>query len=339
MPKRIRSEDAPVGLLAVRLTANATLDQFLDLKSISNLRASCNTLSNQYSPGAVHALWVRQEIKDPAAIMGSPGLTVKGATLLQGLYKFTAPTVRKACPNIFTRASESGDFELAKWYTATYGIAGLMKEGHNYKEIAIDGIGLARSACNQGHLDFVMWLFELLGIVLTDAHCWSSLIEDAIHSRNVAMADWIYQRCPPCAATKRVMRRANISVLRHRQWTSLQTIINNNDVKMMAWAKSAFSCSQEWLNEIVITCFMLTTGIDVARYILQQCGPLGRGPNAEKLRMIYAQGPSAATIVCPLPEEPEDSVYNPDDSFEMGDLPNLSPEERRALDESDARLH
>ena len=345
MPKRARNEDTPPrqpnkqisGLLTVRLTAGASLDLFLDLRSIANLRASCLGLSDQYDPQAVPALWTSREIKDPGAVLDNPNMTVRGAALLQKIYKFTAAEARKACCGIFTRASETGDFELAKWYTGMYSIAGLLKEINNY-EIAFDPIILTTTACRQGHLPFIEWLFETLAIEL-NCHDWSSLISIAVASRSVRMADWFRSRCPPHARTKRVFRRGQLNFIGYCRQELPLIISANDDVEMMMWAKSAFAYTREGLNEIAMKCLLFGDEFKVAQYLLRDCGPIGRGPHALKIRELYEGNPRMSTNLCPLPEEPEDSVYDPASDVDPDLLPEVSPEELARLDELDAFIH
>ena len=46
-----------------------------------------------------------------------------------------------------------------------------------------------------------------------------------------------------------------------------------------------------------------------------------------------------STNLCPLPEEPEDSVYDPASDVDPDLLPEVSPEELARLDELDAFIH
>lgn len=323
MPKRFRSdcERTGRGLLSVRFTANAALDGFLDLKSMSNLRASCHILHEQYDPDAVPILWAHQ-IVDPAYVLGNPNQTVQGAALLQNLYKFTASGARPSCFGIFTRASLSGDFQLAEWYASTYGVAGLAVG----RAIMFDPIKLIEAGCERGHLAFVRWLTGLFDLELT-VHYWSTLMQRAASS-GVAMVKWVNELCPSEAATARFANYWRMSVLRATQRAVLLTIVERADVEMMRWAREAFACSRERLNMVVADALALRGRNEIARYILQHYGPIGRGPEAERIRGRYALWPTLATIVCPLPEEPEDSVFVPDDAADMELLPELLPEER-----------
>lgn len=318
---RSPAKAARCGIETVRQTAHSTTDQYLDLYSVANLRACSSTLHEQYSPETAPTLWRGLTLADPAATFLRKNMTRVGVEVIHRRFQFKLRDIRQVVGQLFHRASADGKLGVVQWYAEQFGAAGLLADNNIHGSVCVINVERTTArACRHGHIEFISWVFDLLGLEIDAPHRWQTMMREACKGGHTAMLDWIYQQRTPKMSTTPALRGARIGVVRHVQQDVIWSACRKQDVAVIEWAVKAFEYSRERINKIVaMDCLLFGIQGELVRHLVMDYGPLGRGPNAERIRHMFAN-PAYVAYYGALPAEPEypeDSKYEPEPEDEL----------------------
>jgi len=304
----------------------SVVDLYLDLSSLANLTASSWTLRKQYDLGAAPSLWKQLRPEKPTALISNPRMTATAAQKLQTIFKFTAREIRGSAEVILPTAANTGDYQLAEWFCNVFGTAGLIGMSSTYEKtcLVLNLFNLVRVGCSRGHVGFVAWIVEHFDLRMDGSGDWLQLFRGAVGSGSVSMMDWVYSNRPKIVDTRRSLIFTRVTEVHSAQNFSMQQLCRSNNIDAIRWALAAFNYSQERINRTIKNCFLLGYRVGVIHYLLRT--PLGRGPEAEDVRRFYdLLSDGDRERVGELPDEPEDSVFDPESALDMALLPPLAP--------------
>ena len=94
---------------------------------------------------------------------------------------------------VLRRVCESGNLDLAKWLTATFGL-GRQSECSSYNE-SKSSLEALHEACRNGHLHVVQWLVETFGIPANLIRKYNfSVLTEAYKHKQMKTAEWLIQK-------------------------------------------------------------------------------------------------------------------------------------------------
>jgi len=259
-------------------------------------------------------------------------MTVAAARKLQNIFRFVAKDVRGSAEVIFSAAANTGDCSLAQWFCNEFGMAGLTGVSHTYdtSRLAINVMELVCIGCRLSHVKFVAWMIEHFDLRLDEPGIWSQLFHAAAESGSVPMMKSVYSNRPKIVETRRFLNRARVTELHNAQEHVMFNLCRTNNIVAIQWALAAFDYSQERINETTASCMLFKCGANVIRFLLRT--PLGRGPEAERVRRYYDMlTDESHARVGELPDEPEDSVFDPESALDVVRLPPPESEEPGGL--------